>query len=125
MKGKARGIWLVMLACSYVLSGAVCANVRAGGAARPVGQREGRIAAPALKCPRDNTTSFTGRVVAYRRARGKVFVRGRTDEGTTEQFTLRYAGERGLARIFRLRGEAFGPGDLSKIESRAGVLRPG
>lgn len=130
MSGKGRGVWLVILACANVLAGAARADVRARetavrGAQRPGAPQERRIAPPPLKCPRDNTTAFSGRVLAYTRSRGRVFVRVRTDEETTEQFTLGYAGERGLARIFRLRGEAFGPGDLSKIESRAGVLRPG
>lgn len=115
MRASARGIVLLVLACSHVFAGTPGPNA----------QRQGRMAAPALKCPRDNTTSFTGRVIAYTRARGKVFVRVRTDEETTEQFTLRYGSASGLARIFRLYGEPFGPGDLSKIERRAGVLRPG
>ena len=92
-----------------------------GGAA--AAQREGRIAPPArLECPRDNTTSFTGRVVAYRRAAGRVFLRVRTDEQTTEEFTLRAAD---LRRLFLLRGEAFRRGNWRRIETRPGRLRAG
>ena len=88
-------------------------------------QREGRLATPGdLRCPRDNTTSFTGRVLAYSRVRGKVFIRVRTDEETTEQFTLVYGRRGDPERFFRLRGEPFGARDWRKIETRAGRLRP-
>ena len=87
-------------------------------------QREGRIGAPSdLKCPRDNTTSFTGRVLAYSRGRGRVFIKVRTDEETTEQFTLHY-GRGDFRTLFRLRGEPLSGGDLAKIEARPGRLRP-
>jgi hypothetical protein len=89
-------------------------------------QREGRLATPGgLRCSRDNTTSFTGRVLAYSRARGRVFIRVRTDEETTEQFTLSYGRRGDPARLFRLRGEPFKSRDWRKIETRAGRLRPG
>lgn len=86
-------------------------------------QREGRIGTPPdLKCPRDNTTAFTGRVLAYGRGRGRVFIRVRTDEQTTEQFTLRY-GRGDFKTLFRLRGEPLGEGGLARIELRPGRLR--
>jgi hypothetical protein len=89
-------------------------------------QREGRLATPGgLPCSRDNTTSFTGRVLAYSRARGRVFIRVRTDEETTEQFTLAYGRRGDPSKLFRLRGEPFGSRDWPKIETRAGRLRPG
>ncbi|HLM57942.1 MAG TPA: hypothetical protein VK422_17690 [Pyrinomonadaceae bacterium] len=87
-------------------------------------QREGRIGTPSdLKCPRDNTTAFTGRVLAYSRGRGRVFIKVRTDEQTTEQFTLHY-GRGDFKPLFRLRGEPLAEGDLARIEVRAGRLRP-
>jgi hypothetical protein len=101
---------------------------------RPVGQarpapasqdRDGRLAPPArLDCPRDNTTSFTGRVLSYSRGAGRVRLRLRTDEETTEQFTLAY-GKSDPRRFFLLRGERFETADWRKIETRAGRLRPG
>lgn len=94
----------------------------AGGAS----QREGRLATPGgLRCARDNTTSFTGRVLAYSRARGRVFIRVRTDEETTEQFNIIYGRRGDPASFFRLRGEPFGVRDWRRIETRAGRLRPG
>jgi hypothetical protein len=89
-------------------------------------QREGRLATPGdLKCPRDNTTSFTGRVLAYSRGRGRVFIRVRTDEETTEQFTLSFGRRGDPSSLFRLRGEPFRNLDWRKIETRMGRLRPG
>ena len=106
-----------------------CGLVLAGISSRAAGggpQREGRLATPGdLRCPRDNTTSFTGRVLAYSRVRGKVFIRVRTDEETTEQFTLVYGRRGDPERFFRLRGEPFGVRDWRKIETRAGRLRAG
>lgn len=88
-------------------------------------QSERRIAPPpSLDCPRDNTTSFTGRVLVYRRTAGAVFLRVRTDEETTEEFTLRAGRGGDLKRLFRLRGAAFRAADWRRIESRAGRLRP-
>lgn len=116
-------IALIAPACAFVFAG-VLSDTRSG--ARPLAaQHEGRIAAPGyLKCPRNNTTSFTGRVLAYSRSRGRVFIRVRTDEETTEQFTLRYGRRDEASSIFRLRGEPFRSVDWRVIESRAGRLRP-
>lgn len=88
-------------------------------------ERGGRLAPPAvLRCERDNTTSFTGRVLSYERKRGRITLRVRTDEETTEEFTLRYAKDADPKRLFLLRGERFKEGDWRKIESRRGRLRP-
>lgn len=88
-------------------------------------QRDGRLAAPpSLKCPRDNTTSFTGRVLAYRRTPGRVFIRVRTDEQTTEEFTLTHPKRRDASALFRINGEPFQSGDWKRVEARAGRLRP-
>lgn len=89
-------------------------------------QGGGRLAPPTrLTCPRDRTTSFTGRVLEYRRAAGRVFIRVRTDEETTEAFTLRYGRGGDPSRVFLLRGETFTRRDLRRIERPAGRLRPG
>jgi len=123
---------LFAFGCGLILAGGLsdvsnftrteAARQETGGAS----QREGRLATPGnLRCPRDNTTSFTGRVLAYSRARGRVFIRVRTDEQTTEQFTLSYGRRGDPASLFRLRGEPFGSGDWRKIETRAGRLRRG
>ncbi len=118
-------ITLVALCCALIHAG-----IPSQASPRPAPdsptQREGRLATPGdLRCSRDNTTSFTGRVLAYSRGRGRVFIRVRTDEQTTEQFTLSY-GRRGDPKtLFRLRGEPFRNSDWRKIETRTGRLRPG
>lgn len=92
----------------------------------PQAQREGRLATPpSLRCPRDHTTSFTGRVLAYRRTPGRVFIRVRTDEETTEQFTLAHPKRGDAASLFLIDGQPFTKGDWKRVEARAGKLRPG
>src|SRR5918997_1287753 len=82
-------------------------------------QRGGRLAAPpSLRCPRDNTTSFTGRVLAYRRTPGRVFIRVRTDEETTEQFTLTHPKRGDAGALFHINGEPFKAGDWKRVEAR-------
>ena len=91
----------------------------------PQAQREGRLAVPpSLRCPRDNTTSFTGRVLAYRRTPGRVLIRVRTDEETTEQFTLTHPKRGDAASLFLIDGQPFTKGDWRRVEARAGRLRP-
>lgn len=105
---------------AFVVLLAACSPL---GAARA--QRGGRIAAPpSLRCPRDNTTSFTGRVLAYRRTPGRVFIRVRTDEETTEEFTLTHPKGGDAGTLFLVNGESFKPGDWKRVEARAGRLRP-
>jgi hypothetical protein len=88
-------------------------------------QRGGRLATPpSLKCPRDNTTSFTGRVLAYRRTPGRVFIRVRTDEQTTEEFTLTHPKRSDAGALFHINGEPFKSSDWKRVEARAGRLRP-
>ena len=88
-------------------------------------QRGGRLAAPpSLRCPRDNTTSFAGRVLAYRRTPGRVFIRVRTDEETTEEFTLTHPKRGDASGLFLINGESFKPDDWKRVEARAGRLRP-
>jgi len=88
-------------------------------------QRGGRLATPpSLKCPRDNITSFTGRVLAYRRTPGRVFIRVRTDEETTEEFTLTHPKRGDASSLFFIDGEPFKPADWKRVEARRGTLRP-
>ncbi len=115
-----RAICLVTFSCLLLTGGRGAAPSVAASQ-----ERGGRLAPPPrLRCPRDNTTSFTGRVIAYRRSAGRVFVRVRTDEQTTEQFTLRHGRRGGPGRLFLLRGETFTRRDWRLIETRAGRLRP-
>lgn len=104
---------------AFILLLAVCPPLDATRAQR------GRLATPSsLRCPRDNTTSFTGRVLAYRRTPGRVFIRVRTDEETTEEFTLTHPKRGDAGTLFLVNGESFKPGDWRRVEARAGRLRP-
>jgi len=124
LKGDRRIIRAATFAGLLLVGGSAAGGeFGAGAAAQDAGRR---IAPPPrLRCPRDNTTSFTGRVLAYRRTAGRVFVRVRTDEETTEEFTLRHGRRGDPKRLFLLRGETFTQRDWRLIETRAGRLRPG
>lgn len=88
--------------------------------------RQGRLAPPAsLSCDRNHTTSFTGRITAYSRSSRRIFIRVRTDEQTTEQFTIRLGRGQDAAGKFLFQGEAFRTGDWKKIERGRGQLKPG
>lgn len=89
-------------------------------------ERAGRIRPPAsLNCSRNDLTSFTGRVLSYSRSKNRVYVRLRTDEQTTEAFTLNFARREDATRWFLLRAEPFKADDWNLIEVRRGRLRSG
>ena len=82
-------------------------------------QRQGRLMPPTgLKCDANHVTSFTGRVLAYSRHSGRIFIRVRTDEQTTNEFTIPYAEGEDISKWFMIDGQAISEGDLQKIESR-------
>jgi hypothetical protein len=86
---------------------------------------QGRLRPPTgLSCDRNNTTSFTGRVTAYRRTTRQIFIRVHTDEQTTEQFTIPLSRGEDAAKKFLFEGEAFRAGDWKKIERSRGMLKP-
>ena len=86
---------------------------------------QGRLAPPeGVKCDPNHLTSFTGKILSYRRRPGRVHLRMRTDEETTEAFTLRYAKSEDAARWFLLKGEPFKQTDWALIERRRYSLRP-
>lgn len=85
---------------------------------------QGRLAPPeSVKCDRNHLTSFTGKILSYSRKPGRVSLRVRTDEETTESFTLRYAKSEDAARWFLMRGEPFKRTDWALIERRRYRLR--
>jgi hypothetical protein len=89
------------------------------------GARQGRLRPPeGLSCDRNHTTSFTGRILAYSRTTRRILIRVRTDEQTTEQFTISLKPGEGAAKKFLFQGEAFQPGDWRKIERSRGILKP-
>src|SRR5262245_6220478 len=122
------------IAFSLVLTGAIIISASStAGAQSPVApqpqnenQRAARqlIAPPSsLKCPRNNLTSFMGRVTAYQRSRTRIFIRVRTDEQTTENFTLKFTRNDDPTRLFLLRGEEFKQSNMKLIEVSTGRLR--
>jgi hypothetical protein len=77
-----------------------------------------------VKCDANHLTSFTGKILSYRRGPGRVALRVRTDEETTESFTLRFRKSEDAARWFLIRGEPFKQSDWALIERRRYSLRP-
>ena len=85
-----------------------------------------RLRPPAsLTCSRDHLTSFQGRVLEYKREPQEIFLRVRTDEDTTEMFTLKWSSSERAETWFLLLGEQFKSGDWSRIESSSGKLHDG
>jgi hypothetical protein len=85
---------------------------------------QGRIRPPdAIKCDPNHLTSFTGTILSYRRSASRLTLRMRTDEATTESFTLKFARGSDAAKSFLLNGEEFKPGDWPLIELRRYHLR--
>jgi len=84
-----------------------------------------RLRPPAsLKCSRDHLTSFQGRVLDYKRSENRISLRVRTDEETSESFTLNWGKEK-PEKWLLLRGEEFKPTDWKLIESAPGRLIDG
>lgn len=85
---------------------------------------QGRIRPPAgVKCDPNHLTSFTGTVGFYRRNSSRLFLRMRTDEETSEQFTLKFAKGQDASKSFLLDGEEFKRGDWPLIERSRYRLR--
>ena len=77
-----------------------------------------------VKCDANHLTSFTGKILSYQRRPGRVTLRVRTDEETTESFTLRFRKSEDAARWFLIMGEPFKQSNWSLIERRRYQLRP-
>jgi hypothetical protein len=77
-----------------------------------------------IQCPRDRLTSFTGRVLSYRRRVGQIGLKIHTDENTLEAFRLDYAESKGPTQWFLMRGRLFRQEDWKEIESAEYSLRP-
>ncbi len=78
-----------------------------------------------LTCPRDQLTSYTGRVVSFSRAAGRTTLRIRTDWETTERVIVQHPGTRDPSPRFLIGGEPFTSGDWVHIEDAGGHLRTG
>lgn len=119
---------IALFVCVLFLSAATQLFAQGRRAPQPENSRAAaggqRIAPPsALKCSRDHLTSFTGKVIAYRRSPTRVFLRVRTDEETTESFSLKLTKAEDATKFFLLRGDAFNSNDWALIESSTGKLR--
>lgn len=77
-----------------------------------------------VRCDPNHLTSFTGKILSYRRRPGRVSLTVRTDEETTESFTLRFRKNADAARRFLIMGEPFKQSDWARIERRRYQLRP-
>lgn len=85
-----------------------------------------RLRPPAsLKCSRDHLTSFQGRAIDYKRSANRISLRVRTDEETTENFTLEWTNQEKPEKWLLLRGEEFKPNAWKLIESAPGRLIDG
>lgn len=106
------------LAAAPLLLFALLMSVSSAGA-------QGRIRPPdTITCDHNHLTSFTGKILSYQRGPGRVSLRMRTDEATTESFTLRFRKTQEASRWFLMNGEPFKTGDWKLIERRKYRLRP-
>ena len=91
-----------------------------------IGGQERRIGPPAtLKCDRSDVTLYDGRVLAYRRRKGKTFLRVRTSFDTTEEASIIHPGTDDPSKFYLINGERFTREDWKRIERRKGVLKNG
>lgn len=85
---------------------------------------QGRLRPPeSIKCDPNHLTSYTGRILSYQRSPGRIRLRMRTDEETTENFNLRFPRTADAARWFLLNSQPFQPGDWKLIERSRSRLR--
>ena len=85
-----------------------------------------RLRPPAsVKCSRDHLTAFQGRVLEYKRGKQDIALRVRTDEETTESFTLKWTASQKPETWLLLRSDGFKPQDWKLIESAPGKLLDG
>jgi len=78
-----------------------------------------------LPCSRDHLTSFTGVVSNYSRGPDQLRLTVKTDESTTEKFTLRYKRGQDVAQWFLFARERFEANHWAEIEKAPGQLKPG
>lgn len=113
VSGTVREKLMASLLGAFLLAGTVAA---AGG----------RLAPPeTLRCSRDRLTAFSGQVISYKHGPGKIALRLRTDEATTETFTLKFPKAEGPSRRFLIQGGPFRKEDWEKVEKEPGNLRDG
>ncbi len=121
---NSNGLWLAfaamlpMTACIFEPGGLVPREAEPAPAARG-----GRLMPPAtLACERNDLTSYTGIVTEYRRTESMTRVVIRTDADTTETVEVQHDA---AASAYLINGKPFTTDDWRRIESAAGVLKPG
>ena len=83
-----------------------------------------RLAPPAVvTCPRNNLTSFTGRVTRWTRTLGETNLTIYTDWDTSETVTLKHPGTDEASKWFLLNANAFQSSDWAQIEVSKGKLK--
>ena len=110
--------------CSILLL-AISINSLMGFAMQPQEPR-GRLMPPlSLKCDRNDLTVYDGKVLDYRRSKGRTYLRIRTNFDTTEAVTIRHPGTDDPSPFFLLNAEPFTKSDWRRIEKKKGVLKLG
>jgi len=103
-----------------------CVLLSAGAGGATMVDAAQRLRPPAsIKCTRDHLTAYQGRVLEYKRSAQEIAVRIRTDEDTTENVSLKWAGAEKPEAWLLLRGEPFKTEDWKLIESGPGKLIDG
>lgn len=83
----------------------------------------GRLAPPdAVKCDRNQLTSYAGKARTYRRGQGKTTIVIDTSANTVETVTLRHNGD-DASPSYLIEGKPFTKADWKRIETKKGVLR--
>lgn len=83
-----------------------------------------RIAPPEwINCPRNNLTSFEGKIVSVESKSNGIYLRMETDEATTEEFTIPYSSGDEQGKRFRLRGKPLEQSDWDHIRSADDRIR--
>jgi hypothetical protein len=125
---------LLLAAASFcaacVLASTVGAQRQPSSQAQSVQHRMAHVAQrlrpPAgLKCDDNHLTSFTGKILYYQRRPGRISLRMRTDEATTESFTLRFPKTADASKWFLINSQPFQESDWTLVERARSRLRPG
>jgi hypothetical protein len=78
-----------------------------------------------VECSRDHLTSYTGKVVEYRRKTGHTSLHIATDWGTLEALRIVHPGSEDPSAWFLIEGKTFAQSDWKRVEASPGQLRTG
>lgn len=115
-----------MFCTRLLLTCVLAGSLPLAGASASLNDSVQRLRPPeSIKCSRDRLTAFQGNVIEYQRAKQDISLRVRTDEDTTERFSLKWAANEQPDTWLLTRGQAFKPEDWKLIESAPGNLLEG